>query len=271
MLEPSNCGSRDSTGSPVLGRERSPQQWHCSASTSSLNRQSQPHQAHRCRTGARKPAGAVQSGPAGITCLIASFSQAVNFLGTREEMTLTWGWLVLRLFAPERRTACNGDSRSPPLHPHPPTPRTKRPTRPKKHLMPSHLKRSQTLLHPNTMSSMPGCFLLPAWLLSTLSPFPFPTSSLSRCPPGPSVPPIPTKPSWPSLARVQSLGEASPSSPAANGGCMRAALPVRDRARQRAVSPRFLLSTWLLRRSGSCQEQRGEGNGEGGVVGGGRA
>lgn len=67
------------------------------------------------------------------------------------------------------------------------------PAEPKKHLMPLHPKKSWILLHPNTTSLMPCCFLLPTWLLSTLSPFP----SCSRLQPlllSPG-PPDPHKPS----------------------------------------------------------------------------
>lgn len=59
---------------------------------------------------------------------------------------------------------------------------------------------------------------------------------------------------------ADSLGQALPVAPAAHGGCVRAALPVCGRACRRAVSPRFLLSTWLLCQPGSCQEQQGEGS-----------
>lgn len=58
---------------------------------------------------------------------------------------------------------------------------------------------------------------------------------------------------------AESLGGALLATPAAHGGCEQAALPALGRTRQRAVSPRFLLSTWLLCSPGSCQEQRGEG------------
>lgn len=88
MQEPSGCSapcSRDSTGSPVLGRDQRPQQWHRSASAPWLNRWPQPCRAHRCRNQESKPAGAIQSSPASITWLTASSSPAVTFLGAREE------------------------------------------------------------------------------------------------------------------------------------------------------------------------------------------
>lgn len=84
--------------------------------------------------------------------------------------------------------------------------------------------------------------------LAAFHPLPLPLHApnccLSCCA---QVPPVPTaRPRCPVVQMAAGrLGEALPS----------------PSLQQPAVSPRFLLSTWLLRRPGSCQEQRGEGSG----------